>query len=249
MIHIKSATAWKEYAHIPSISEKLEKAGFLKNRVKQAISAIKKKTNAVEQVYGGSDTMPLSTESIGSNLKRRGKYTLGHYKYFRDTIDGDIGKNNQDKILPNVGAGVRAQIERLAKAKLNNRNKQDIRLHEHIEKLFPSNSTFSTNTTHNSPSVLIQEARIYNQTGGDNFRRNNILSKIRTLAEPRLPERYGVTEHHLINDNINKYADASGRIRSRAYKKATRNINKSLKQWVDYSKKQNEDEDFYARLY
>ena len=75
MIYVKSATAWKEYAHIPSISERLEKAGFLKNRVKQAISAIKKKTNAVEQVYGGADTMPLSTESIGSNLKRRGKYS------------------------------------------------------------------------------------------------------------------------------------------------------------------------------
>lgn len=249
MINVKSATVWKEYAHIPTISEKLEKAGFLKNRVKQAIGAIKKKTKAVEQVYGGADTMPLSTESVGSNLKRRGKYSPGYYRYFRDIIDRDVGKNNQDKILPNVGAGVREQIERLAKVKLNNRNKQDIRLHEHIEKLFPSNSTFSTNTTHNSPSVLIQEARIYNQTGGDNFRRNNILSKIRTLAEPRLPERYGVTEHQLINNNINKYADASGRIRSRAYKRATRNINKSLKQWVDYSKEYNEEEDFYARLY
>lgn len=243
MIHIKSATAWKEYAHIPSISDKLEKAGFLKNRVKQAIAAIKKKTNAVEQVYGGEDTMPLSTESIGSNLKRRGKYSLGYYRYFKNTIDRDIGRYNQNKILPNVGAGVRAQIESLAKAKLNNRNKQDIRLHEHIEKLFPSNSTFSTNTTHNSPSVLIQEARIYNQTGGDNFRRNNMLTKIRKLSNPN------IDEHSFVNNSLNRYKDLTGRIRSKAYKKATRDLNKQIKGWRDYSRELNNTEDDYARLY
>jgi hypothetical protein len=175
MIHIKSATAWKEYAHIPSISDKLEKAGFLKNRVKQAIAAIKKKTNAVEQVYGGEDTMPLSTESIGSNLKRRGKYSLGYYRYFKNTIDRDIGR--------------------------------------------------------------------YNQTGGDNFRRNNMLTKIRKLSNPN------IDEHSFVNNSLNKYKDITGRIRSKAYKKATRDLNKQIKGWRDYSRELNNTEDDYARLY
>lgn len=243
MIYVKSATAWKEYAHIPSISDKLEKAGFLKNRVKQAIAAIKKKTNAVEQVYGGEDTMPLSTESIGSNLKRRGKYSLGYYRYFKNTIDRDIGGYNQNKILPNVGRNTRLLIKNITGVKLNNRNKQDIRLHEHIEKIFPENTIFTGHTTHNSPSVLVQEARIYNQTGGDNFRRNNMLTKIRKLSNPN------IDEHSFVNNSLNKYKDITGRIRSKAYKKATRDLNKQIKGWRDYSRELNNTEDDYARLY
>lgn len=242
MIHIKSATAWKEYAHIPSISEKLEKAGFLKNRVKQTIAALKKKTNAVEQTYGGEKTEPMYVTSLGEGIRDKlgQKNILGHYIYRRDLFKKNNLEHNSGTIQNNVGAKIRGYIERTTNTKLNNRNKADIRVHELLEKMYSGdrNNNFTANTTHGSPSVLIQEARIYNQTGGDNFRRNKILPIMRREASKDVLAKYETDENALIQDNIKKYTDKTGRIRSRAYKLATKNINKQVLDWEPDTMKQ-----------
>ena len=61
---------------------------------------------------------------------------------------------------------------------------------------------------------------------------------MRREASKDVLAKYETDENALIQDNIKKYTDKTGRIRSRAYKLATKNINKQVLDWEPDTMKQ-----------
>ena len=159
-MRVRAATAYKEYAHIPSIAEKLTKAGLLQHKTIQdnANSIVKKnKIPVIHSVELDNGYYP-KIETI-QKLKRI------------KNITAPKNKSLQGKIVLN-----KRQIHNLFGGNEHSSVYKDNQYHEALEKIYENkldklkNKNFVKYTTHINPGVIVQEARNYAQTGGNLFR-------------------------------------------------------------------------------
>lgn len=173
MIILRAATAYKEFAHIPSIAEKLKKYKYISDlSAKKAAKSIFKAHNIETTKIPNIDMAYFPTEK---EIKRINK-KLGINKPINHiSLQGKININ-------------RKQVKQMAGGKVHPSIYRDAETHEALEKVYGSKILAQKNNTalsdgHNNSGVLVQEARVYNQTGGDITRGAGYLKNIRHLRE------------------------------------------------------------------
>lgn len=206
MIHVRSATAYKEFAHIPSIAEKLKKYKYISDlSAKKTAKSIFKAHNIETTKLPNIDMAYFPTKSVANKIAE-----IRDIEYItKPSLTGKININ-------------RKQVKQMAGGKVHPSIYRDAESHEALEKIYENkldklkNKNFVKHTTHINPGVLVQEARIYNQTGGSVTRGAGKLGNIRTLRENS-------------DDNIseiNEMLDTkyNSRIKSRDWKQVIRNM-------------------------
>lgn len=206
MIILRAATAYKEFAHIPSIAEKLKKYKYISDlSAKKAAKSIFKAHNIETTKLPNVDMAYFPTKSVTNKISE-----IRDIDYItKPSLAGKININ-------------RKQVKQLAGGKVHPSIYRDAETHEALEKIYENkldklkNKNFVKHTTHINPGVIVQEARIYNQTGGSVTRGAGKLGNIRTLRENS-------------DDNIseiNEMLDTkyNSRIKSRDWKQVIRNM-------------------------
>lgn len=173
MITLRAATAYKEFAHIPSIAEKLKKYKYISDlSAKKAAKSIFKAHNIETTKLHNVDMAYFPTKSVTNKIAE-----IRDIEYItKPSLAGKININ-------------RKQVKQLAGGKVHPSIYRDAETHEALEKIYENkldklkNKNFVKHTTHINPGVLVQEARIYNQTGGSVTRGAGKLGNIGTLRE------------------------------------------------------------------
>lgn len=173
MIHVRSATAYKEFAHIPSIAEKLKKYKYISDlSAKKTAKSIFKAHNIETTKLPNIDMAYFPTKSVANKIAE-----IRDIEYItKPSLTGKININ-------------RKQVKQMAGGKVHPSIYRDAESHEALEKIYENkldklkNKNFVKHTTHINPGVIVQEARIYNQTGGSVTRGAGKLGNIRTLRE------------------------------------------------------------------
>lgn len=173
MIILRAATAYKEFAHIPSIAEKLKKYKYINDLSAKKAAKSLFKTHHIETTKLpniGMTYFPTEKE-IKSINKKLGDNRIINPIY----LQGKININ-------------RKQVKQMAGGKVHPSIYRDAETHEALEKVYGSKILAQKNNTalwdgHNNSGVLVQEARVYNQTGGDITRGGGYLKNIRHLRE------------------------------------------------------------------
>lgn len=173
MIILRAATAYKEFAHIPSIAEKLKKYKYISDlSAKKAAKSIFKAHNIETTKLPNVDMAYFPTKSVTNKISE-----IRDIDYItKPSLAGKININ-------------RKQVKQIAGGKVHPSIYRDAESHEALEKIYENkldklkNKNFVKHTTHINPGVIVQEARIYNQTGGSVTRGAGKLGNIRTLRE------------------------------------------------------------------
>lgn len=206
MIILRAATAYKEFAHIPSIAEKLKKYKYISDlSAKKAAKSIFKAHNIETTKLPNVDMAYFPTKSVTNKISE-----IRDIDYItKPSLAGKININ-------------RKQVKQIAGGKVHPSIYRDAESHEALEKRYENkldklkNKNFVKHTTHINPGVIVQEARIYNQTEGSVTRGAGKLGNIRTLRENS-------------DDNISEINEMLGtkynsRIKSRDWKQVIRKM-------------------------
>ena len=206
MIILRAATAYKEFAHIPSIAEKLKKYKYISDlSAKKAAKSIFKAHNIETTKLPNVDMSYFPTKSVTNKISE-----IRDIDYItKPSLAGKININ-------------RKQVKQMAGGKVHPSIYRDAETHEALEKIYENkldklkNKNFVKHTTHINPGVLVQEARIYNQTGGSVTRGAGKLGNIRTIRENSSDSLSDINE--MLDTKYNS------RIKSRDWKQVIRNM-------------------------
>ena len=205
-MRVRAATAYKEYAHIPSIAEKLTKAGLLQHKTIQDNANNIVKKNKIPVIH----SVELDNGYYPKNK------TLQKLKDIKN-IAAPKNKSLQGKIVLN-----KRQIHNLFGGNEHSSVYKDNQYHEALEKIYENkldklkNKNFVKHTTHINPGVIVQEARNYAQTGGNLFRglgdtKYNIMDL-----------RDNNSKEHFINQFLTKHTNK--RVTSKQWKALIRKV-------------------------
>lgn len=173
MLKISAATSYKEYAHIPSIAEKLKKYKYISDlSAKKTAKSLFKAHNIKTTKLPNVGMSYFTTESAANKISE----IRGIDYRTKPELAGKININ-------------RKQVKQKAGGKVHPSIYRDAEMHEALEKIYENkldklkNKNFVERTTHINPGVIVQEARIYNQTGGSVTRGGGKLGNIKTFRD------------------------------------------------------------------